>query len=145
MLTAGVCEQGLGRYLRLLLTAGLCQQCLSFVFRPAHCSQMCAAKIFNSPSLGHCRFIQPAFRDVFDCHQLLGVKLRNALNLYNWTAYLEEPSRLSLIVGNQFCRFGSKDQDSMLLEGNLSQIFTVVKDGIGRRPKGHKAANLAEG
>ena len=86
LLTAGVCEQCLGRYLGLLLTAGVCQQCLSFVLRPAHCSQMCAAKILDSPLPGRCRFIQPAFRDVFDCHQLVDVKFCNALTLYNWTA-----------------------------------------------------------
>ena len=86
LLTAGVCEQHLGGYLRLLLTTGVCQQCLSFVLRPAHCSQMCAAKVLDSPFPGNCRFIPPAFRVVFDCHQLVDVKFRNAGNLFNWTA-----------------------------------------------------------
>ena len=39
--------------------------------------------------------------------------------------------------------FGPKTK--MLLEGLLSQIFTVVKMVFAKGPKGRKAANLAEG
>ena len=42
-------------------------------------------------------------------------------------------------------KFRAKDKDSMLLGGNLSQIFTVVKNGMAKGPKIRGAANLAEG
>ena len=109
--TAGVCDQRVGVRLRLLPTAGVCNQ-------------------HWDPVIDLC---PPAFV----CHQLLGISLQvyQAYIRFPATAQLEEPSRLSLTASNYSwpCPFWAKDQESMLLEGNLRQIFTVVKDNIGQK------------
>ena len=96
LLTAGVCEQRLCRYFRLLLTAGVCQLCLSFVLRPAHCSQLCEAIVKSLETA--CSYHQHSGVSLIVTSSWMSSSIMRATfitGLHN----LEKPSRLSLTAG----------------------------------------------